>query len=329
VVLHLAQTEELVVASVKGDLAPFARDRGRGGSVDEFAARWVEDERSTPPDAVYQRWRTARHAALDALRGCPPGTRLLWATSPTVIRRPGHHPALRALGPRAGHHRAAGDRLPRQGHWPVPLLLKPVPSRASMPASKSDLASRASMVTGLSCLAAASTFGIEPPQLADRRLILLDGSALGRGKPRLGVPSVGLVVEHREIAGLVLVHADDPGHSGVVEPAGLGQGRLQQGGLSGGDLDTLAEVPGEPANLADGVPVLLTLAAHPAERRTRGPGARRDLRSPVRPRSGFPAAVPAVIVGAPPRQPGIVVEVLCGADTDGDLIAVAPGGRRN
>src|SRR5215813_10839429 len=42
VVLHLAQTEELVVASVKGDLAPFAHDPGRGGggSVDEFAARW-------------------------------------------------------------------------------------------------------------------------------------------------------------------------------------------------------------------------------------------------------------------------------------------------
>jgi hypothetical protein len=44
---------------------------------------------------------------------------------------------------------------------------------------------------------------------------------------------------------------------------------------------------------------------------------------------GFPVAAPAVIVGVPPRQPGIVVEVLCGADTDGDLIAVAPGGRRN
>src|SRR5262249_36508704 len=80
VVLHLAQTEELVVASVKGDLAPLAHDPGRGGggSVDEFAARWVEDERSTPPDAVYQRWRAARHAALDALRGCPPGRRLPW-----------------------------------------------------------------------------------------------------------------------------------------------------------------------------------------------------------------------------------------------------------
>ncbi|MCW2893081.1 MAG: hypothetical protein QOH87_3728 [Trebonia sp.] len=82
VVLHLAQTEELVVASAKGDPAPFARDPGRDGSVDEFAARRVEDERSASLDAGYQRWRTARHAALDALRGCPPGTRLPWATSP-------------------------------------------------------------------------------------------------------------------------------------------------------------------------------------------------------------------------------------------------------
>jgi uncharacterized protein (TIGR03084 family) len=82
VVLHLAQTEELVVASVKGDAALFAREPGQGGSVDEFAALSVEHERSTPPDAVYQRWRAARSAALEALRGCQPGTRLPWATSP-------------------------------------------------------------------------------------------------------------------------------------------------------------------------------------------------------------------------------------------------------
>jgi uncharacterized protein (TIGR03084 family) len=82
VVLHLAQTEELVVASAQGDPAPFARDPGQGGSVDEFAERRVADERNTSLDAVYQRWRSARHAALDALRGCPPGTRLPWATSP-------------------------------------------------------------------------------------------------------------------------------------------------------------------------------------------------------------------------------------------------------
>jgi uncharacterized protein (TIGR03084 family) len=82
VVLHLAQTEELVVVSAQGDSAPFAREPAEGGSVDEFAGRRVEDERGAPGDAVYQRWRTARHAALDALRGCPAGTRLAWATSP-------------------------------------------------------------------------------------------------------------------------------------------------------------------------------------------------------------------------------------------------------
>jgi hypothetical protein len=114
--------------------------------------------------------------------------------------------------------------------------------------------------------------GIEPAQLADRRLILLDGGALGRGEPGHGVPSVGLVLEQHEIVGLVLVHPDDPGHSGVIEPARLGQGRLQQAELSGSDLDTLADVLGEPANLADGIPLLLTLAA-PAERRARRPGA--------------------------------------------------------
>jgi uncharacterized protein (TIGR03084 family) len=82
VVLHLAQTEELVLVSAQGDSAPFAREPDEGGSVDEFAARRVEDERGASGDAVYQRWRAARHAALDALRGFPAGTRLPWATSP-------------------------------------------------------------------------------------------------------------------------------------------------------------------------------------------------------------------------------------------------------
>jgi hypothetical protein len=60
------------------------------------------------------------------------------------------------------------------------------------------------------------------------------------------------------------VHLDDPGHDGVIEPVRLGQGRLQQIELSGGDLNPLADVLGKPANLSDGIPVLLTLAAHPA-----------------------------------------------------------------
>jgi uncharacterized protein (TIGR03084 family) len=82
VVLHLAQAEELVVVSSRGDSAPFARDPRPGGSADGFAGRRVADERGASGDAVYQRWRTARHPALGVLRGCPPGTRLPWVTSP-------------------------------------------------------------------------------------------------------------------------------------------------------------------------------------------------------------------------------------------------------
>jgi hypothetical protein len=44
---------------------------------------------------------------------------------------------------------------------------------------------------------------------------------------------------------------------------GWARGRLQQIELSGGDLNPLADVLGKPAKLSDGIPVLLTLAAHP------------------------------------------------------------------
>jgi uncharacterized protein (TIGR03084 family) len=82
VVLHLAQTEEAVVASASGDRASSGPDGGWGGAVDELAARSVAGERGTSPEVVYQRWRATRHAALDALRSCPPGTRLPWVTNP-------------------------------------------------------------------------------------------------------------------------------------------------------------------------------------------------------------------------------------------------------
>jgi uncharacterized protein (TIGR03084 family) len=88
VILHLAQTEELVIASAKGEQdSPFGR-KSDEDSIDDLAGQLVAAERDTPPQVVYQRWRTARHASVDALRGCPPGTRLPWATiplSPTTL----------------------------------------------------------------------------------------------------------------------------------------------------------------------------------------------------------------------------------------------------
>jgi uncharacterized protein (TIGR03084 family) len=88
VVLHLAQTEELVAASAQGVAGPPFGRRSDGESIDDLAGRLVAAERDTPADAVYQRWNAARHASVEALRGCPPGTRLPWATnalSPTSL----------------------------------------------------------------------------------------------------------------------------------------------------------------------------------------------------------------------------------------------------
>jgi uncharacterized protein (TIGR03084 family) len=79
VVLHLAQSEEGVVASVTGvgiDARPEA-----GLSVDEQMARLVESQRDTPV-RIFQRWRTARVSALAELRGADPSRHLMWIEAP-------------------------------------------------------------------------------------------------------------------------------------------------------------------------------------------------------------------------------------------------------
>src|SRR5207248_7710566 len=80
VVLHLAQTEELVVTTASGDGSVFVRGPG-AESVDDLAGQWVAAEHGTPAGVVFERWRTARRAALQALRDCPRGTRLPCATN--------------------------------------------------------------------------------------------------------------------------------------------------------------------------------------------------------------------------------------------------------
>ncbi|GIH97312.1 maleylpyruvate isomerase family mycothiol-dependent enzyme [Planobispora siamensis] len=102
VVLHLAQTEEFVLASIAGDRGDpgdrsaagehgAAGDRGAftrpgGVSMDELADQWVARERDTPSDLVFERWRKAAAATPAALAGCAPGDRLPWATVPLSPR---------------------------------------------------------------------------------------------------------------------------------------------------------------------------------------------------------------------------------------------------
>lgn len=84
VVLHLAQTEEAVVASAAGhDLAvtsALAPDSA-GQTLDEVMNQLVRAERAAPA-SVFQRWRAARAAAAAALRAADPHVPLAWVDRP-------------------------------------------------------------------------------------------------------------------------------------------------------------------------------------------------------------------------------------------------------
>jgi len=79
VVLHLAQTEEGVVATASRTDAPATWRIGE--SVDGQVERRVQAER-TEPAAVFERWRAARRAAVAAIAAADPEVRLAWAAAP-------------------------------------------------------------------------------------------------------------------------------------------------------------------------------------------------------------------------------------------------------
>jgi uncharacterized protein (TIGR03084 family) len=79
VVLHLAQTEEAVVASTGG--AVLRPERRSGATVDQIADELVRAQRAEPA-VVFERWREARRAAVRALRGADPGQPLSWVEAP-------------------------------------------------------------------------------------------------------------------------------------------------------------------------------------------------------------------------------------------------------
>lgn len=78
-VLHLAQTEEAVLATIAG-AGPLPRSNP-GPAVDAAMELLVQAERSAPAE-VFQRWRTARRAAVAALRQADPAQHLEWADWP-------------------------------------------------------------------------------------------------------------------------------------------------------------------------------------------------------------------------------------------------------
>ena len=79
VVLHLAQTEESVVASgAAGDATTW---REGPDTVDAMMETLVQEQRAAPAE-VFARWKSARRAAVETLRDADPSIRLRWAAAP-------------------------------------------------------------------------------------------------------------------------------------------------------------------------------------------------------------------------------------------------------
>jgi uncharacterized protein (TIGR03084 family) len=78
VVLHLAQTEEAVVATATHTPAPDWQ--AYGDTVDGAMAAQVAAEQA-PPEQVFERWRTARRASVAALRNADPQQPLRWVAA--------------------------------------------------------------------------------------------------------------------------------------------------------------------------------------------------------------------------------------------------------
>src|SRR5512133_1354904 len=77
VVLHLAQTEEMVVATAAGEETR-SRWAGDAETLDEAMDRRVRAERG-PGAVVFARWRAARGASVPAMRQADPERALAWA----------------------------------------------------------------------------------------------------------------------------------------------------------------------------------------------------------------------------------------------------------
>jgi len=79
VVLHLAQSEEAVMASASG--ASLRAGPGSGATVDQIMDDLVRAEREEP-SRIFRRWREARRGAVSALRAADPGQPMSWVEAP-------------------------------------------------------------------------------------------------------------------------------------------------------------------------------------------------------------------------------------------------------
>lgn len=81
VVLHLAQTDELAIASAQGRLDAVAEGFGAGpgsGTVDDTAALMVAEQRDVSVRALHERWQTGVDTLQSVLTSGDPHERVQW-----------------------------------------------------------------------------------------------------------------------------------------------------------------------------------------------------------------------------------------------------------
>ena len=89
-VLHLAQTDELALASAQGRFADglelLAGGPDRRGNVDDGAAAMVAKERRMAPGVLSERWRAGAAALRRTLDGSDPHRRVEWVAGQLSLR---------------------------------------------------------------------------------------------------------------------------------------------------------------------------------------------------------------------------------------------------
>ena len=89
VLLHLAQTNELAVASVAqrfADAVGSAPPVGEVSSVDEWADAVVDAERGTDPVVVRDRWAASAATQVQVFAACDPDARVQWVAGDMAAR---------------------------------------------------------------------------------------------------------------------------------------------------------------------------------------------------------------------------------------------------
>lgn len=89
VLLHLAQTNELAVASVRGELTTAVHagaGLGAAKDVDEWAAMAVASERSDDLSEARTRWLASAQEVLEVFAACDPHARVQWVAGDLAAR---------------------------------------------------------------------------------------------------------------------------------------------------------------------------------------------------------------------------------------------------